>query len=292
HTQCEPCQSESDSETIYIVTWKLTQVRNDFLVKYVGDALFKTIIYSVTWDFIQSRVRTHTGEKSSSCEICEKSFFIKQSRNHNLTRCNRETKTKSFRRKDFSVGQQCNTPFSCDVCGKRFNQSSSLKQHTKYHNMKKKHSCETCGKCFITTTSLKEHMRTHTGEKPYSCQICGKCFIRKNDQKCHVRIHTGEKPYSCQICGKCFIRKNDLKCHMRIHTGEKPYFCEICGKCFIGHNHLKRHMRTHTGEKPHSCEICGKRFVQTSILNDHIRTHTGEKPYSWLGITQYIFSKW
>ncbi|XP_028315042.1 zinc finger protein 227-like [Gouania willdenowi] len=208
----------------------------------------------------------------------QESGSVKHTESNN--RRNRETKTKSFRRKDFFVGQQCNTPFSCDVCGKRFNQSSSLKQHTKYHKLKKNHSCETCGKCFITTTSLKEHMRTHTGEKPYSCQICGKCFIRKNDLKCHMRIHTGEKPYFCEICGKCFIGHNHLKRHMRTHTGEKPHSCEICGKRFVQTSILNDHIRTHTGEKPYSCETCGKCFTRKSDLKRHMSIHTGEKPHS------------
>ncbi|XP_028300064.1 zinc finger protein 675-like isoform X2 [Gouania willdenowi] len=89
----------------------------------------------------------------------QQSGSVKHMEQKSNNRRNLDTKTKSFRRKDFPVGQQSATPFNCDVCEKRFNQSVSLKKHTNFH---KKHSCETCGKCFVTKRNPKCHMRTHT----------------------------------------------------------------------------------------------------------------------------------
>ncbi|XP_028314681.1 zinc finger protein 180-like [Gouania willdenowi] len=239
--QCEPCQSEGDSEPVLHNKDSPPEDHQQ--------------------EDLESGSMNHTEQESNN-------------------RHNRDTEIKSFILKDFSVGQECNTPFSCDICGKHFNQSLSLKEHIKYHKRKKNHSCETCGKGFITKRELKEHMGTHTGEKPHSCEICGKCFIQKNNLKSHMKTHTGERPYSCEICGKGFIKNNNLKSHIKTHTGERPHSCETCGKTFIQRNNLLGHMRTHTGEKPHSCEICGKRFAIKQAQIRHMRTHTGEKPHS------------
>ncbi len=58
------------------------------------------------------------------------------------------------------------TPYKCDVCGKRFNRRGHL----------------------------TSHMKNNTGEKPYMCGVCGKRFRGSQDLKRHTRIHT-EKMY-------------------------------------------------------------------------------------------------
>ena len=95
---------------------------------------------------------------------------------------------KEFIVKDCAKGKNLSM-FSCNICGKRFNQQRNLKRHN----------------------------LIHTGEKPYQCKYCNRKIRHQSTFKRHERIHTGEKPYSCRYCQMNFKQKTNLDKHENIH---------------------------------------------------------------------------
>lgn len=54
-------------------------------------------------------------------------------------------------------------PLECDVCGKKFSESSNFAKHRRIHGEQGKHACKIpgCGKNFHRSDQLKKHMKVH-----------------------------------------------------------------------------------------------------------------------------------
>ncbi|KYM82488.1 Zinc finger protein 91 [Atta colombica] len=113
--------------------------------------------------------------------------------------------------------------YKCEICNRRLVTQENLDQHIfLQHESRKSFTCEECGKSFNDNHRLKQHMMTHTGDRPYDCHICGKAFARRTAYRQHLLLHTGKRPYICDICGKAFAQKPGLICHRKCHPGEHP----------------------------------------------------------------------
>jgi len=151
--------------------------------------------------------------------------------------------------------------FQCDICKKRFNQMSQLKNHSVIH---------------IKNKSIAE---IPCWAKPKNCDICKKTFSDSKSLKKHVQaIHSKLKPYICQVCGHQSARKAMLQLHVRQHTGEKPFECEDCDYRTGDHNSLRRHRRRHTGDKPYKCPYCPYAAIQSQSFKSHLKSKHPERP--------------
>jgi len=51
-----------------------------------------------------------------------------------------------------------------------------LNKHVATHSDVKVHQCDVCGKQFRESSTLRLHTRIHTGAMPYRCEFCGRQF--------------------------------------------------------------------------------------------------------------------
>ena len=118
-------------------------------------------------------------------------------------------------KQEFHAGRRY---YKCDICGKFFFQSGSLKIHiSRVHaiSLKTDVDCGSCGKSFVDAEFLKLHVKTV--HKNHICHHCLKTFIRVEHLRNHnVSVHEGKKDNKCELCGKSFILARNLTNHKQI----------------------------------------------------------------------------
>lgn len=183
--------------------------------------------------------------------------------------------------------------YKCSECDKKFQSTSGLERHEKYH--KKKYQCEECNKCFSRNEFLLKHKIAHaieinkdisddtnvsideidSNDKEYNQEL-----IIKINEEVEDKLISENKNLVCAICKSQFAKVTQLKRHMKLHNDNNfwPFECNYCGKVFLETTDFQSHLNVHI-KKPYTCRTCFKGFSQNSNLKDHMRIHTGEKPY-------------
>jgi uncharacterized Zn-finger protein len=106
--------------------------------------------------------------------------------------------------------------FVCD-CKLTFKTEWQLKRHLEGHNVKE-YTCQICGKNFKDSTTLKQHSYVHSETRNFPCDQCEKRFKTSSNLLHHKPVHNKETPFKCSICGKGFKLKSYMKSHELIHT--------------------------------------------------------------------------
>ena len=54
-------------------------------------------------------------------------------------------------------------------------------------------TCEICGKKLADPSSLYRHRKIHSGDKPHKCPYCTRRFIQRYNMKQHIKTHRIER---------------------------------------------------------------------------------------------------
>ena len=221
--------------------------------------------------------KIHEGktEPVVNCPVCGKDFKGKRSLELHIQTVHEKKK-----------------PFSCDICGSRFGQRSSLRKHKKN---KLYNSEDMCKKDPNKPDTFKEERER--GDK--SCPVCKEVFESFSLKVKHVAaMHPERKIFNCSFCDKKFLKLTSLKRNLgKQHEKEhgpgvyssipapkgSQRRCPICNGIFKSSSEKMKHYISMHPEAPiYDCSQCKERYTSLCGLNIHIFT-THERKVSELG---------
>lgn len=232
------------------------------------------------------------------CDLCGiKIKFRKNIENHmkenhlkKIYKCNHCSESFKSRNNLYHHSQQIHgiktqvvfEKFSCDVCDRKFDMKSMLKQHKLSHEDIRPQVCDICNASFKSVGNMRRHLSCHNETKNYLCDLCSKSFKSKMSLKVHKEtVHADMKVYvNCRYC-KAIVQERNLKIHeYQQHTDkgkEKPFSCAECGSCFRKEYELQRHINgvheTTSHGTTYKCQECDETFNRLRDLRDHSYVH-------------------
>ncbi|KAL1485455.1 hypothetical protein MTO96_001284 [Rhipicephalus appendiculatus] len=161
----------------------------------------------------------------------------------------------------------------CSLCYKSFATEDRLSKHYQVHGNEeaKPLKCDVCDKRFLNTSARTEHLKTHRKERYFECPICKEKFHVVTALKEHVNIHREDGVYTCPTCGKKFPEYNQVRKHIRAFHTNQRFLCELCPKVFPRQDKLKLHMLCHSEHREFLCALCGRQFKRKDKLKEHTR---------------------
>ena len=158
---------------------------------------------------LNAHLKLHERTFLFSCTNCEDKFQTERDLQLHVRKEHRE---------------QVAPPLACPLpdCEKTYYTKSTLDAHIRSHANAPSLKCDICFKKFDKPSRLKQHMAFHTGEKNFPCDFpdCSWKFATSSKLARHKRTHTNERRHRCPTCAKAFGRTEHLAQHMAVHSKE------------------------------------------------------------------------
>ena len=88
------------------------------------------------------------------------------------------------------------------------------------HKGIKNYKCDVCERKFVDSTRLKQHKWIHSKTKAFQCEHCDKSFRHKNHLLNHIASthpDLDQSKFKCAKCDRKFAFKYKLDSHMKWH---------------------------------------------------------------------------
>lgn len=168
------------------------------------------------------------------------------------------------------------TLYSCSVCNKStFKTEHRLKKHMRIHRNEQPFSCDICHKVYNASSSLKTHQRMAHGGVTNQ-QNATNHVIQQQQQQQQVTIENNVGIATTTAVTMAGDGKSQQNVSGTINSSMDagPVQCSTCNKTFTKAYQLSVHMNTvHDKDRQYSCQYCSYRFSTAQKLNAHMRQH-------------------
>lgn len=258
------------------------------------------------------QVDQHWKDLISQCEVCVKSFLLKESPDPShkchlqLSESIPEGQTDE---KEASEGGQndggkflargkraksSNKPtktqprkvFTCRVCSHVCKSILEMLNHKQSHHTPSS-QCHHCNLDCKNDQSVKEHLKLHTKQKWHFCSICNEGFSMKSSLQEHLRLthdnmddslNADDEEDSIPLTSWQNQTPSDPKTVLGTTSDQKLYSCRYCMQKFSEKSAYRDHVKL-SHPKNFQCDICSRSYVRRCELKLHEKHHCEERNF-------------